>query len=114
MPKSPNEKFYDKKEDISLYKAFGCRAFAHIPKEVRRKNLNARATQGIFIGLDRSSYPGYMVYSPEFHTTYVSGNVTFHQSERYDGTSVQHHAGDTVRGKDTLPVDSAERYKYLE
>ena len=44
----------------------------------------------------------------------MSGNVTFHQSERYDGTLAQHHAGDTVRGKETLPVDSVERYKYLE
>ena len=84
VPMSPNEKFYEKKEDISLYKVFGCRAFVNIPKQVRRKNLNARSTQGIFIGLDRSSYPVYMVYSSEFHTTYVSGDVVFHQGSRYD------------------------------
>ena len=47
---------------MSLYKVFGCRAFVNISKQVRRKNLNARSTQGIFIGLDRRSYPGYMVY----------------------------------------------------
>ena len=51
-PKSPNEKFYGRKDDVSLYKVFGCRAFAHVPKQVRRKNHDTRAIQGIFIGLN--------------------------------------------------------------
>ena len=113
VPKSPNEKFYDKREDISLYKVFGCRAFVNIPKQRRRKNLEARATQGLFIGLDRSSYPGYMVYSPEFHTTYVSGNVVFHQNLKYDGTLEQHCGGKSAKVKDSIPVDNLDRYKYL-
>ena len=54
-PKSPNEKFEGKHEDTSLYKSFGCRAFAHIPKQTRRKNHNARAHQGMFVGLDKTS-----------------------------------------------------------
>ena len=52
-PKSPNEKYYGVNQDISLDQIFGCRAFAHIPKQIRTKNLNPRATQGFFIGLDR-------------------------------------------------------------
>ena len=103
-PRSPNEKFDGKKADMSLYQVFGCRAFAHIPKQKQRKNLDARAIQGIFIGLDRSSYPGYMIYSPEFHTTYVSGDVVFHPNHRYDGTMSDRHAGETASEPAAIPV----------
>ena len=112
-PKSPNEKYDGKNEDTSLYKVFGCRAFANIPKQVRRKNHNARAIQGMFIGIDRSSYPGYMIYSPEFHTVYVTGNVTFHQNLRYDGSLAKYQAAETVKKDASLPIESVDRYKYL-
>ena len=112
--KSPNQKFYNVNEDTSLYKVFGCRSFANIPKQHRRKNHNARAIQGIFIGLDRTSYPGYMIYSPEFHTTYVTGDATFHANLKYDGTLAKHNASDTVKQLDTLPEDTVDKYKYLE
>ena len=92
---------------------FGCRAFAHIPKKVRRKNLGARATQGVFIGLDRTSYPGYMIYSPEFHTTYVTGEATFHPTEKYDPTYAKYSAGETAKKDEDLPVDEVEKYQYL-
>ena len=113
VPMSPNEKFYGKSEDISIYKVFGCRAFVNIPKQTRRKNLDARAIQGIFVGIDRSSYPGYLVYSPEFHTTYVSGDVLFHANHRYDGSKSDRQAGETVQDVST-PVESVDKYKYLE
>ena len=112
-PKSPNEKYDGKNEDTSLYKVFGCRAFANIPKQVRRKNHNARAIQGMFVGIDRSSYPGYMIYSPEFHTVYVTGNVTFHQNLRYDGSLAKYQAAETVKKDASLPIESVDRYKYL-
>ena len=111
-PKSPNEKFYGRKDDVSLYKVFGCRAFAHIPKQVRRKNHDARAIQGIFIGLNRASYPGYMIYSPEFHTVYVTGDATFHPNQCYDGSLSKFNAGDTVKKSDTH-IDTIEKYTYL-
>ena len=113
-PRSPNEKFDGKKMDMSLYQVFGCRAFAHIPKQKQRKNLDARAIQGIFIGLDRSSYPGYMIYSPEFHTTYVSGDVVFHPNHKYDGTMSDKQAGETATESTTTPVQTVEHYEYLE
>jgi len=81
VPRSPNEKSYGKREDQTIYKDFGCRAFVNIPKQTRRKNLDAGATQGILIGLDRSSYPGYKICSPEFHTVYVSRDMVFYQTE---------------------------------
>ena len=113
-PKSPNQKFYGVNEDTGLYKVFGCRAFANIPKQHRRKNHDARSIQGIFIGLDRSSYPGYMIYSPEFHTTYVTGNAVFHSNLKYDGSLAKHNAADIVKQTKDLPTESIDKYKYLE
>ena len=99
---------------MSLYKVFGCHAFVNIPKQKRRKNLEARSIQGIFVGLDRSSYPGYMVYSPEYHTTYVSGDVVFHPNHRFDGTLSDRHAGETAKETESVPSSSVDQFKYLE
>ena len=86
----------------------------HIPKSKRRKNHAAKAVQGIFVGIDRSSYPGYLIYSPEYHTIYVTGNATFDQTEKYDGRISNHQAADTVSKGSEVPVGELERYKYLE
>jgi len=37
----------------------------------------------------------------------------FHQGSRYDGTLAQASAGKIVSSKDSIPVDSVEKYKYL-
>jgi len=47
--------------------------------------------------LDRSAYPGYMIYSPEFHTTYVTGDAEFHPNECYDSSFTKSHAGETAK-----------------
>ena len=112
-PRSPNEKFFGVNEDIKLYKIFGCRAFANIPKEKRRKNHNPRAVQCIFVGLDRTTYPGYKLYSPEFRTIYVSGNVKFFENHRYDGSLARYHAEDVVKKDAELPVEDVSKYMYL-
>ena len=66
----------------------------------------------MFIGLDRSSYPGYLIYSPEFHTTYVTGEATFHPNEKYDPTYAKYSAGETAKNDVTVPVDDVEKYQY--
>ena len=58
-------------------------------------------------------YPGYMIYSPEFHTTYVTGNAVFHPTEKYDATYAKHQAGETAKQSDKLLAESVEWYKYL-
>ena len=63
---SPNKRFYGKNDDMIIYKIFACRACAKISKSKRRKNHSARSIEGIFVGLDRTSYPGIMVYSLDF------------------------------------------------
>ena len=59
------EKFTCVKCDTSMFKVFGCGAFAHIDKSLRRKNQDAKAFQCVFIGIDQTSAKGYLLYSPE-------------------------------------------------
>ena len=112
VPMSPNEKFFGVKEDTSLYKVFGCRAFAHIPKQYRRKNHEAKSTQCIFVGLDRSSHPGYMLYSPELRTIFVSGDVVFHQNLSYDGSLTKNNT-DIVPDTTNVPEGTVDDFMYL-
>jgi hypothetical protein len=37
----------------------------------------------------------------------------FHPTEKYYASYAKHHAGDTAKKKDDLPVDSVERFRYL-
>ena len=54
------------------------------------------------------------MYVPEFRTTYVSGEVTFHANERYDGTWSQKLTGDFMQpAAESIPVESVDKYKYL-
>ena len=111
--KSPNEKFFNKNDDTSVYKIFGCRAFAHIPKQHRRKNHGPRARQCIFVGIDRTVVPaGYRLYSPEFATIYVTGNVKFYEMLRYDGTLANYHADEVKKMDAELPVEDVANTDY--
>ena len=90
-PRTPHEKFYGIKSDCSMFKVFGCRAFAHIDKKLRRKNHNPKAVQCIFVGIDRSSIKGYLLYSPENNETYVTTHAVFHENDVYDGSYTDKH-----------------------
>ena len=113
IPKSPVEKFFNVKSDRSLYKIFGCRAFAHIDKKVRSKNHAPKARQCIFVGIDRSSVKGYKLYSPEHNEFFVTTHVVFHEHDVYDMRYTDKHAEVTL--KDTcIPSESVDKFKYLE
>ena len=54
-----------------------------------------------------------MIYSPEFHTTYVTNDIIFHPDEKYDASYAKHQAGETAKQSDKLPVEGVEWFKYL-
>jgi hypothetical protein len=60
---SPEEMYTSSKPSMKHYQPFGCKAYLHIPKSVRRKNHKGRAELGIFIGFDEQTYPGYKFLS---------------------------------------------------
>ena len=51
---TPYEKMYGSKPNVSFAKAFGCKAFSYIEKQLRGK-LDNRAQEGIFLGFSNNS-----------------------------------------------------------
>lgn len=75
--KTPFEASYGFKPKVSHLRIFGCKAFAHIPKEDRRK-LDAKGIKSIFIGYctDKKAYK---MYDPSTHKVFASRDVIFHE-----------------------------------
>ena len=58
--KTPEEKFIDKKPDVSHFIIFGSPVYFHVPKEKRNK-LGAFGKKGIFVGYGENT-KGYRIY----------------------------------------------------
>lgn len=52
--KTPHELWYGKKPDVSHLRVFGCPAYAHVPREKRRK-MDPKARKGILVGYTKSA-----------------------------------------------------------
>ena len=76
---TPFEALNGSKPAVHNLKVFGCKAFAHIPKENRRK-LYAKAIKSIFIGYC-SEFKAYKLFDPAIHKLFASGYVLFHEKE---------------------------------
>ena len=74
---TPFEALYGSKPAIHNLKIFGCKAFAHIPKE-NRKKLDAKAIKCIFIG-HCSDFKAYKLFDLSTHKVFVSRDVLFHE-----------------------------------
>ena len=46
---TPYEAFHGTRPDVSMLRAYGCLAYAHVPAQLRTK-LDARATKGVLVG----------------------------------------------------------------
>jgi transposase InsO family protein len=67
------------KTAIHNLKVFGCKDFAHIPKENRRK-LDAKSIKCIFIGY-YSKFKAYKLFDLATHKVFASRDVLFHEQE---------------------------------
>jgi hypothetical protein len=74
---SPEEMYTSAKPSMKHYQPFGCKAFLHIPKAVRRKNHKGRAELGIFVGFDEQTYPGYKFYRPLYRDYVITAHCRF-------------------------------------
>lgn len=88
--KTPFELYRRNKPDISNLRAFGATAYAHIPKDKRRK-FDYPAMKGIMVGYPTNmGYPtngkGYRILLPN-NDIIVSRNVTFDESKVLDQTT---------------------------
>jgi hypothetical protein len=73
------EALYGSKPAVHNLKVFGCKDFAHIPKE-NRKKLDAKSIKCIFIGYF-SEFKAYKLFDPSTHKVFVSRDVLFHEKE---------------------------------
>jgi hypothetical protein len=76
---TPFETLNGSKPAVHNLKVFGCKDFAHIPKENMRK-LDAKAIKCIFIGYC-SEFKAYNLFDPATHKVFASRDVCFHEQE---------------------------------
>ena len=93
------EAFYGYKPKVSHLRVFGCKAFAHIPKDERRK-LDAKSIKCIFIGYC-DNQKVYKLFDPNTHRLFVSRDVVFHEianeGDKINNTSVWHDIDDYIK-----------------
>jgi transposase InsO family protein len=93
---TPFEVFHGYKPDVSHLRVFGCKAFAHIPKDERRK-LDAKSIKCIFIGYC-SDKKTYKLFDPSSHKLFASRDVVFHENadkgDKMNDIDVWHSSND--------------------
>ena len=56
---APIQLYTKESHTMKHFQPFGCRAYVHIPSQIRRKNHKGRAEQAIFVGMDDNIVQGY-------------------------------------------------------
>ena len=72
---TPEEAWTGTKPSISHLRTFGCRAYAHVPKQKRSK-FDRKAIECIFVGYP-DNVKGYKLFNPDTKTVINSRDVTF-------------------------------------
>uniref|UniRef100_A0A2N9J1S8 Integrase catalytic domain-containing protein n=1 Tax=Fagus sylvatica TaxID=28930 RepID=A0A2N9J1S8_FAGSY len=95
-------------EDASYahLKVFGCKTFAHVPKEQRLK-LDDKATPCIFVGYGDAKF-GYKLWDPKKKKMIRSRNEVFHEDENITNYEKSEKSKSTVEGvSDLTPTSSS-------
>lgn len=90
---TPFELFFGIKPDVSHLKVFGCRAYIHIPKQLRRK-LDSKAQRGVFVGYAANN-KGYRVLCDG--DIVISRDAVFYENEA--STGVLHDDAQATQSK---------------
>lgn len=75
--KTPFEALFGFKPAVSHVRVFGCKAFAHVPKEDSKK-LDSKAIKCTFVGYC-SEFKAYKLFNPSTHKVFASQDVVFHE-----------------------------------
>ncbi|MCP4490581.1 MAG: DDE-type integrase/transposase/recombinase, partial [Gammaproteobacteria bacterium] len=78
--KTPFEAYYGHKPGVKHLKAFGCAAYAHVPKDERKK-LDSKANKCWFLGYASSS-KGYRLFDIKRGKVVVSRDVVFNENDQ--------------------------------
>jgi DNA-directed RNA polymerase subunit N (RpoN/RPB10) len=118
--KTPYEAFYLTKPNVKYFRTFGCVAYAHVPKDERRK-LDSKSTKSMFLGYC-SKQKGYRLYDFNKMKVFLSRDVIFDEknnitsqketgiqaSETYIELPIEEVTGDTP---DIVPQQRRVRNK---
>ena len=72
----PEEVWSRKKPSYKNLRVFGCEAYMHVPKELRKK-LESKSRKCIFLGYGKSGKTGYHLWDPKAHNLVRSSHVIF-------------------------------------
>jgi hypothetical protein len=109
---SPVQLYTKEPRTMKHLQAFGCRAYVHIPSQIRRKNHKGRAEMGIFVGMEDSVINGYKFFRPLYRDYITSVHATFvPMSVQGSNTSTN-----TISATDSMsiPEGTLADFKYLE
>lgn len=77
--KIPNEMWFDREVDLSMFKRFGCVAFVHVP-DVKRKKLDEKSIECMFVGISDNE-KAYRLICKSSRKLITSRNVQFMENE---------------------------------
>ena len=75
LKETPYERWNGEKPDVSIFRVFGCKAYARIPDE-KRKKLDPKSQKCIFVGYP-AGVKGYKLYDPVKQKMIVRRDVVF-------------------------------------
>lgn len=106
----PEKVWAGKDVSYSHLKVFGCKAFAHVPKEHQLK-LDDRSSPYIFVGYGNAKF-GYRLWDPEKKKLIRSRDVIFHENQKladFEKSGNQRRVAEGVTDLTpiSLPPDSA-------
>ena len=108
---SPVQLYTKEARSMKHFQAFGCRAYIHIPSQIRRKNHKGRAEMGIFVGMEDSVLHGYKFFRPIYRDYVTSVHATFVPLHTKGSNSITPLSNDV---SDSTLEGKLEDFKYLE
>jgi hypothetical protein len=103
--KTPYERLFNKKPDISHLRVFGSVAYAHIPKEHRDGKFGGHRRMGIFVGYPDGT-KAWKFFDPESSKLFVAREASFLELSHVEHIDVE----DVVRDSD----DDSNRYEAVD
>jgi hypothetical protein len=110
----PEEIFTGNKPSIANLRIFGCKAYAHIPKEKRCK-LDVKTLECIYIGY-ADNRKAYRLYHKPSRRVFESRDVTFDEGTNIEPSRITIETGtsETPRRNPTCPAEEPVKQTQLE
>jgi hypothetical protein len=102
---TPAEAWSGKKPSVEYLRAFGCKAYAHVPHHLRGK-FDQKSKELIFVGYSSES-KGYRLYDPKSKAVRVYRDVIFDEKQEYNTDSVTIEVQSKPEGTDNKSSTTA-------